>query len=67
MKNVRNDIAAMGMRRKLEALEVATAPTNRFIQALDRVIKGISLIRASPDQIREANRQKLLKYSKRRR
>jgi hypothetical protein len=67
MKNVKQDIAAWDMRRKLETLEIATAHTNRFITALDHVIKGISLVRASPDQIREANRQKLLKYSKRRR
>ena len=67
MKNVRNDIAAMGMRRKLEALEVATAPTNRFITGLDRIIKSVALVRGSPEQIREANRQQLLKYSKRRR
>ena len=65
MRNVKEDIVSWDMRRKLEALQVATAPTNRFISALDRAVKSVSLVRATPNQMREANRQKLLKYSKR--
>ena len=66
MRNVRNDIAAMDMRRKLqEEIGVDTTLTNRFISALDRAVKSVALVRATPNQMREANRQKILKYSKR--
>ena len=65
MINISRDVKAKDMREELESLTASTTETNRFIRLLDGTIKRISLIRATPNQMREANRQKLLKYSKR--
>jgi len=66
MKNIAREVRADDMRGELESMQVSTTSTNKFIRILERTIKTISVIRATPDQIREENRIRLLTHFKRR-
>ena len=62
MRNVTQEVRANDMREELESITIASTPTNRFIEILDHAIKNISRVRATPEQIREENRRRLLKH-----
>jgi hypothetical protein len=66
MKNIAREVRADDMREKLQSMQVSTTSTNKFIRILERTIKTISVVRATPDQIREENRIRLLTHFKRR-
>ena len=66
MKNIAREVRADDMLGKLQSMQVSTTLTNKFIRILERTIKTISVIRATPDQIREENRIRLLTHFKRR-
>ncbi len=66
MKNIAREVRADDMLRKLQSMQVSTTSTNKFIRILERTIKTISEVRATPDQIREENRIRLLTHFKRR-
>jgi|688.fasta_scaffold1773641_1 hypothetical protein len=66
MKNIAREVRADDMLGKLQSMQVSTTLTNKFIRILERTIKTISVVRATPDQIREENRIRLLTHFKRR-
>ena len=66
MKNIAREVRADDMLGKLQSMQVSTTSTNKFIRILERTIKTISVVRATPDQIREENRIRLLTHFKRR-
>jgi len=66
MKNIAREVRADDMRGELESMQVSTTSTNKFIRILERTIKTISVVRATPGQIREENRIRLLTHFKRR-
>jgi hypothetical protein len=66
MKNIAREVRADDMREKLQSMQVSATSTNKFIRILERTIKTISAVRATPDQIREENRIRLLTHFKRR-
>lgn len=66
MRNIAREVRANDMRGELESMIVSTTSTNIFLRILDRTIKTISMVRATPDQIREENRIRLLTNFKRR-
>ena len=66
MKNIAREVRADDMREKLQSMQVSATSTNKFIRILERTIKTISAVRATPDQIREENRIRLLIHFKRR-
>ena len=67
MINISREVKAKDMREELESLTASTTATNRFIQLLDGTIRRVSLIRPTPNQIREMNRELILTYLKRQR
>jgi hypothetical protein len=66
MKNIAREVRADDMLGKLQSMQVSTTSTNKFIRIIERTIKTISAVRATPDQIREENRIRLLTHFKRR-
>ena len=60
MRNIAREVRANDMRGELESMSASTTSTNIFIRILERTIKTISIVRVTPDQIREENRIRLL-------
>ena len=66
MRNIAREVRANDMRGELESMIVSTTSTNIFLRILERTIKTISMVRATPNQVREENRIRLLTNFKRR-